>query len=240
VASVIMALIGVSYVFSIAIETFEYNRMQERLGYYKGQFLELKSTISALKTAEHEFKKLFSVKSKSEVLENMDFSDSGSIDIDELKAQIQKTVETVGEIKDYLSQQKDLYMATPKGWPAGGRVTSGFGPREHPVSGEEKFHSGLDVAAPPGTPVRVTADGVASFSGWSGSSGNLVVIEHGFGYSTFYAHNKMNTVRVGQVVKRGDVVAYVGSTGNTTGPHLHYEVWQNGRPVNPMSFIAGR
>ena len=98
----------------------------------------------------------------------------------------------------------------------------------------------MDISAAPGNPVTATADGIVSFSGWNGGSGNLVVIEHGFGYSTFYAHNKMTAVKVGQRVKKGDVIAYVGSTGNTTGPHLHYEVWKNGSPVNPKSFIEGR
>lgn len=235
---VLMSIIGVVYVFSVAVDAFEYHRMKERLGYYKGQFLDLKTTISALKKAETEFKRLFSLKSKEDVLENLNSSDSGSVDMEVLRSQIRKTVETVSEIKDYLSQQRDVYMATPKGWPVSGRITSGYSSRVHPITGEPDFHAGLDIAAPPDTPVRVTADGVVSFSAWSGISGNMVVIEHGFGYSTFYAHNKRNNVRVGQRVARGDVIAYLGSTGGATGPHLHYEVWKNGSPVNPGVFLA--
>src|SRR3990172_4311149 len=96
------------------------------------------------------------------------------------------------------------------------------------------------IGAGPGHPVISTADGIVSFSGWSGGGGNVVVVEHGFGFSTFYAHNKMNIVRVGQRVKRGDVIAYVGSTGNATGPHVHYEIWKNGRSVNPKPYVEER
>jgi len=238
--SILLWLIGTVYVFSIAVDKLEYYRMQEKVQYYSSQFTEMKSTMSALKKAESEFRKLFSLKSKEKVLENVDTSDSGSIDMEALKQQIKKTVEDVGDIRDYLSQQRDLFMATPKGWPIVGNVTSPYGKRRHPITGKDDFHSGMDISAAPGNPVRATADGIVSFSGWNGGSGNLVVIEHGFGFSTFYAHNKMTAVKVGQRVKKGDVVSYVGSTGNTTGPHLHYEVWKNGSPVNPKSFIEGR
>ena len=239
-ASAIFWTIGSVYVLSVAIDTLEYYRMKQKLHYYSGHFLELKSTIMTLKKAEKEFKKLFSLKSKEEVLKNLDTTDSGSIDVENLKQQIKMTVETVGEIRDYLSKQRDLYKSTPRGWPVEGRITSPHGRREHPKSGDDEFHSGVDIAADPGMPVRATADGIVSFSGWSGGSGNLVVIEHGFRFSTFYAHNKMVSVKVGQKVKRGDIICYTGSTGNSTGPHLHYEVWREGRPVNPGSYLEGR
>lgn len=236
--SALMCIVGTVYVFSIAVEAFEYESMKGKLSYYKGQLTELRSTITALKSAENQFRKLFSLKSKEEVLENLDSSDRGSLDdVEALKAQIRDTVETVGDIKDYLSQQKDLYLATPRGWPVIGRVTSSFGERIHPISGSPDFHQGLDVSAPPGAPVRATAEGIVSFAGWGSGNGNLVVIEHGFGYSSFYAHNKSIAVAVGQRVKRGDVIAYLGSTGNTTGPHLHYEVWKDGKALNPAAFI---
>jgi len=238
--SIILCLIGTGYLFSIAIDAFEYNRMQQKLEYYSGQFIEMKTTMSALKKAEAEFRKLFALRSKEKILENIDTSDSGAIDMEALKGQIKKTVEAVGDIRDYLSQQRDVYMATPKGWPVHGNITSPYGYRQHPITGARDFHGAIDISANPGNPVTATADGIVSFSGWNGGSGNLVVIEHGFGFSTLYAHNKMNAVKVGQKVKRGDIISYIGSTGNTTGPHLHYEVWKNGSPVNPKSFIEGR
>lgn len=238
--SIILWCFGTVYVISIAVDTFEYYKMKEKLNYYSQQFLELNATISALKKAENEFKRLFSLGSKEKVLEHIDTSDSGSIDIENLKQQIKITVETVGEIKDYLHVQRDIYIATPKGFPVRGNISSNYGRREHPGSGENEFHSGVDISTSPGNPVSATADGIVSFSGWSGGSGNLVVLEHGYGFSTFYAHNRINTVKVGQKVRGGDVISYVGSTGNSTGPHVHYEIWKDGRHVNPQKYIEGK
>lgn len=237
VVSIIFWLIGTVYVFSVAVNAFEYRKMKETLNYYTSQFTEVKSTMSALRKAESEFSRLFSLKSREKVLEDLDTTDMGSIDVETLKLEIKKTFETVGDIRDYLSQQRDLYMATPKGWPVEGHITSSFGWRVHPKNGEEDFHAGIDIGTSPGSPLRATADGIVSFSGWNGGNGNLVVIEHGFGFSTFYAHNKMNAVKVGQRVKRGDVIAYIGTTGNTTGPHVHYAVWKDGAAVNPKKYI---
>lgn len=244
ITSVILWLVGSIYVISIAVDTVRYHDMESKLKFYTAQFSELASTISTLKRAEAELKRLLSLGSKEKILENVDtrvnIHDAGSLNIELLKEQIKKTVEEVGAIQDFLRQQKDIYMATPKGWPIIGRVTSYFGQRENPIHGKEEFHSGVDISANSGTPIKATADGVVSFSGWIAGNGNLVVIEHGFGYSTLYAHNRLNVVKVGQKVKRGDIIAYVGSTGNATGPHLHYEVWHNGKAVNPMTFIKGK
>ncbi|MDA8083687.1 MAG: M23 family metallopeptidase, partial [Nitrospiraceae bacterium] len=170
----------------------------------------------------------------------IDTSDSGSIDMENIKNQIKISMESIGEIKDYLGQQKNIYLSTPIGWPVAGHITSGFGERSDPRSGEPKFHSGLDIGAEPGSPVKATADGIVSFAGWSGGGGNLVVIEHGFGYSTYYAHNRLLAVKAGQKVRRGEIVSYVGSTGNSTGPHVHYEVWKEGRAIDPQKFLQGR
>jgi len=239
-ASIILWFIGMVYVFSVAIDAFEYNRMKERVNYYSGQFLEMKKTMISLNNAESEFRRLFSFKTKERVLESIDTSDNGSIDMESLKDQIKLTMESVGEIKDYLSQQRDLYVSTPRGWPVVGRISSPYGYREHPKTEASDFHSGMDIAADPGLSVKATADGIVSFAGWSGGSGNLVALEHGFGFSTFYAHNKRVIVKVGQKIKRGDVISYVGSTGNSTGPHLHYEVWKEGKALNPLNFIERR
>ncbi|HAM49977.1 MAG TPA: hypothetical protein DCP92_04520 [Nitrospiraceae bacterium] len=240
VFSVAMWIVGTLYVLSVGVNAVEYRLMKNKLNYYSGQFVELKATMTGLQRAESEFGRLFSLGTKEKILEDVHPSDSGSIDIEALREQIKNTVQTVTEIKDYLRQQKDIYLATPKGWPVTGKITSPYGRRENPVNGEDEFHSGIDISVEPGTPVHATADGVVNFSGWAGGSGNLVGIEHGFGYSTFYAHNQTIAVRVGQRVKRGDTVAYSGSTGNSTGPHCHYEIWKDGRYVNPKQFVEGR
>jgi murein DD-endopeptidase MepM/ murein hydrolase activator NlpD len=238
--SIVLCCFGIIYILSIAVDTFEYYRMKDKLNYYSQQFLELNSTILALKSAESEFKKLFSLGSKEKVLENMNTSDSGTLDMENLKKQITKTVETVGEIKDYLHIQRDIYISTPKGFPVKGSISSPYGERKNPETGKGEFHSGIDISTNPGTPVHATADGIVSFSGWNGGSGNLVVIEHGHGFSTFYAHNRLILVKVGQKIKRGDVISYAGSTGNSTGPHVHYEIWKDGNNVNPQKYIGGK
>ncbi len=228
------------YIAKIAVQTEQYYEMKEKLGFYSTQFTELRTTIDALKKAEFDFRKIFALGGKDDILENLDTSDTGSIDMEMVKKQIQKTMESVANIRDYLSEQRDVYMATPKGWPVpGGYISSKFGYRIHPKRKTKEFHTALDIATKPGAPVMATADGIISYSGWSGANGNLVVIEHGFGYSTVYAHNKKIVASVGQKVKRGDVIAYVGSTGRSTGPHVHYEVWIDRKPVNPKTYIGG-
>ncbi len=227
-----------AFIISVGVTTKEYYELKDQLDFYKDQFRDLTTTIQSLKKAESRFKRLFSLETKEEILESLDATDFGSLDMELLKRQIERTMDTVGEIRDYLRQQRDLYFATPMGMPVDdGYISSTFGWRKHPKTGKRLFHTGLDIAAWPGTPVRATADGIVSFAGWSGGSGRLVVIEHGFGYTTCYAHNRKIIVKVGQKVKRGDIIAYVGSTGNTTGPHVHYEVWIDKKPVNPKSYL---
>jgi murein DD-endopeptidase MepM/ murein hydrolase activator NlpD len=239
--SIILWFIGSIYVSSIAIDALEYHRMKSTLNYYTAQFSEMKATMIMLKSAETQFKSLLSRGGKKEILENIDtkttLSDTGSLDMDALKEQIKKTAESVVSIKEYLQEQRDIYVSTPRGWPVVGPITSPFGERDAPFGGGRQFHTGIDISVPSGTPVKATADGVISFAGWDAGSGNLVVIEHGAGYSTFYAHNSSIAVKVAQQIKRGDVVSYSGSTGNSTGPHVHYEVWQQGKAVNPKGFL---
>jgi len=121
-----------------------------------------------------------------------------------------------------------------------GRGASPYGKREDPIAKITNFHSGIDISASSGTPIRATADGVVSYSGWTLQSGYVVILEHGFNFSTVSAHNNKNAVRVGQKMKRGDLLGYVGSTGQSTGPHVHYEIWEKGKNVNPQKFLQGR
>jgi murein DD-endopeptidase MepM/ murein hydrolase activator NlpD len=119
----------------------------------------------------------------------------------------------------------------------GGRWTSGFGPRRDPKGRGRSMHNGLDIAAPRGTPVYATADGIVTFAGRQRGYGRLVKIRHAFGFETFYAHNNRARVKVGQRVSRGDRIADVGSTGRSTGNHVHYEIRIDNEPVNPVKFI---
>jgi murein DD-endopeptidase MepM/ murein hydrolase activator NlpD len=120
------------------------------------------------------------------------------------------------------------------GLPVGGRITSRFGYRIHPVLHVRRLHTGVDIACPTGTPVHAAADGVVVLAGWYGAYGNAVVLDHGGNVSTLYGHNCRLCVSMGQRVTKGQVIAYSGSTGWSTGPHVHYEKRVNGRPVNPL------
>lgn len=119
--------------------------------------------------------------------------------------------------------------------PVQGRLTSGFGERFHPILGYVRFHSGVDLAASPGTPIVAAADGRVISAGWHGGYGEQVALAHADGLETSYGHMSRIAAQVGQVVRKGEVIGWVGSTGLSTGPHLHFEVTKNGRPVNPMA-----
>ena len=122
--------------------------------------------------------------------------------------------------------------------PVEGQHTSGFGMRMHPIDHEERLHSGMDIAAPAGTPIQAAAAGQVVFSGTQAGYGNVVVIQHEEGYSTLYAHNTANLVSVGTTVSQGQPIATVGSTGRSTGPHLHFEVRKDGKRLDPVQFFA--
>ena len=116
------------------------------------------------------------------------------------------------------------------------RVASGFGVRIDPVYHVRKFHQGMDFTAPIGTEIFATGNATVKFTGWKQGYGNTVVLDHGFGYETLYAHLYKSLVRTGQKVRRSDIIALVGNTGKSTGPHLHYEVRLNGKPVDPRNY----
>ncbi len=137
------------------------------------------------------------------------------------------------ELKSRISEQKNM----PCIMPAAGVVTSGFGYRRDPVYGGWRFHEGIDISGPPGTPIVAAAAGTVLSAGWDKGYGLAVEIDHGKGVTTYYAHCSRLAVSPGMQVKRGEVIAYTGSTGKATGPHLHYEVRVNGIPRNPEKYI---
>jgi murein DD-endopeptidase MepM/ murein hydrolase activator NlpD len=126
----------------------------------------------------------------------------------------------------------------PLGYPVYGKITSHIGWRKNPFGGGYEFHSGIDIDAPQGSKVRATADGVVVLAGWYGDYGKTVIIRHPSGYLTLYAHLSHIDVKERQKVKAGDVVGRVGSTGRSTGPHLHYEVIRDNKPIDPSVFLA--
>ena len=122
-------------------------------------------------------------------------------------------------------------------WPVSGEITSPFGWRTHPIFGTQRFHSGLDIGADYGVPIVAAQSGVVIEAGWIGGYGNTVMIDHGGGIVSLYGHNQSLAVDVGQTVSQGQVISYCGSTGNSTGPHCHFEVRLNGEPVSPYDYL---
>jgi murein DD-endopeptidase MepM/ murein hydrolase activator NlpD len=171
-----------------------------------------------------------------------------------MAAAIRSPEDTFGVLRDMLGtlerslsvvrvdveQRAELADATPSIWPALGWLTSGFGLRADPFNGRADTHTGLDISADRGDRVYATASGIVERAGWAGEYGNLVVVSHAFGLSTRYAHLSRVAVSAGATVKRGDIIGYVGATGRATSSHLHYEVWANGRPVNPLRLLVGK
>jgi murein DD-endopeptidase MepM/ murein hydrolase activator NlpD len=151
-------------------------------------------------------------------------------------------VKSFGAIENMVKNKEKLLAAIPSIQPISNRtlnrVSSGFGYRIDPVYKDRRLHPGLDFTAPVGTPIYAAADGVVKDAGFNtGGYGNRVVVNHGFGYETLYAHMVRIKARVGTKVKRGEVIGYVGSTGKSTGPHLHYEVHKNGIQLDPIYFF---
>ncbi|MGC8917417.1 MAG: peptidoglycan DD-metalloendopeptidase family protein [Thermoanaerobaculum sp.] len=143
----------------------------------------------------------------------------------------------LGAVEQRLSEQQMLLSHTPTIAPVVGVITDGFGPRIDPITRQAAFHDGLDISAAFGTPVKAPADGLVVFAGREAGYGQMVKINHGYGFVTVFGHLDRILVKEGQRVKRGEPIGRVGMTGRTTGPHLHYEVWKDGEKQNPLHFI---
>jgi murein DD-endopeptidase MepM/ murein hydrolase activator NlpD len=154
-----------------------------------------------------------------------------------LETEASRQEQSLRELQEYFDDQRSLLASTPSIWPTRGWVTSDFGTRIDPYTAERKMHQGMDIATPHGQPIFTPSDGTVVFAGAENGYGKVLVVDHGYGVKTRYAHLSEIHVRLGQRVNRGDKVAAVGNTGRSTGPHLHYEVRVNGIPENPRKFI---
>jgi len=141
------------------------------------------------------------------------------------------------ELKGFLESKRARLSCTPAIWPVRGWLTGGFGYRRSPFTGYKQLHEGLDIATAPMTPIVAPANGTVVYSGFMAGWGNVLILNHGYGYRTFFAHTSRNLASPGKKMKRGEAIACVGSTGNSTGPHLHYEVHVNGVPQDPLKYI---
>ncbi len=158
-------------------------------------------------------------------------------DLERMKGRVETQEQGFSELVSYLEDRRSLLASTPSIWPVRGWTTSGFRRRNDPFTQNLVWHRGLDISTAMGTPVIAPADGVVTYTGRKVDFGNIVSLDHGYGYLTRYGHNSRVLVRAGQQVRRGQVIALVGNTGKSTGPHLHYEVLRNGVPVNPQDYI---
>lgn len=184
------------------------------------------------------------------LIRDLDFSlnDDLSVSTEDLSEESMETITNMIElekdnydnlIKEVEDQLKFL-ESKPDMWPVSGTITSKFGYRIHPISKTRQFHKGLDIANDSGTDIMAAGSGIVTYSGWNGGYGRVIIISHGYGYKTVYAHNQQNLVKVGDKVKKGEVIAKLGSSGVSTGPHVHFEVIFNGNQIDPLEILSDK
>jgi len=158
-------------------------------------------------------------------------------ELDRMRGELAGLEEKSRVLERFYEQNNLMLASTPSIWPVRGYFSSSFGIRNDPFTGEREMHYGIDISTMAGRPVVATAEGIVLYASRRGTYGNIVVIDHKFGVMTRYAHLSGFDTRAGQKVKRGDVVGFVGNTGRSRAPHLHYEVWVQDRPVAPLDYI---
>jgi murein DD-endopeptidase MepM/ murein hydrolase activator NlpD len=164
-------------------------------------------------------------------------TDTMTKELDRLSREMDDRSKSFQELIDQLEAKRTILAATPTIWPVKGWLTAGFGHRRSPFTGQRQMHDGVDISNSIGTSIVAPAEGVVSYAGPLGGFGNVVSIDHGHKITTFYAHLQQHKVSRGQRVRRGDVIASLGTTGRVTGPHLHYEIQVNGAPVDPSKYV---
>ncbi len=164
-------------------------------------------------------------------------SDCLNRDLDRLIEEAAVREKSFRDLIEFLKKQKSILACTPSIWPVRGWVSSEFGTRRSPFTGHREFHRGIDIATDPGREIVASADGIVVSTGIDPNMVRFVHLNHSRGYSTFYGHLLRSVVHKGQVLRRGDIIGFVGDSGRSTGPHLHYTVLLNGMPVNPRKYL---
>lgn len=226
--------------------------------YFAKEMLQARQMADNLREMDRELRKMLGLKSKKAIIQ------SGGPTISELEritkylsekklsitpqefkqhvsaltSETQDLKKSFDESSNFIKNEKSRWSSTPCQWPCYGRITGGFGPRIHPIMGYKEIHLAIDIAADRGTPIKAPADGKVILADWQPGYGKLIVIEHGWGFMTRYGHCSKILVKRDQKIKRGQVIALVGSTGYATAPHLHYEIWKNGRAQNPKKYLT--
>jgi murein DD-endopeptidase MepM/ murein hydrolase activator NlpD len=155
----------------------------------------------------------------------------------EMELSVNALTDRSSQLEGFYADRNVLLASTPSVWPVRGYLSAGFGNRMDPFTGQRDFHTGIDISTPIGTKIHAPAEGVVVSCANKGGYGNTMIIDHGYGVVTRYGHLDGFNVKPGQRVRRGDVIAFVGDTGRSTGPHLHYEVWVRDQAQNPIHYI---
>jgi murein DD-endopeptidase MepM/ murein hydrolase activator NlpD len=218
--------------------------------YFKDKLEEISALESELQQLIGMFNQRTDLEVKTPTSRSGDFSNNASQDVsilddlsnwsteDVLSDQIAEQIDAYSSLAGELENQFDFLEAKPDMMPVSGIITSKFGNRRDPISRRISFHKGIDIANSSGTQIHAAGSGVVTFSGWSGTYGRVIVISHGYGYKSVYAHNSKNLVEVGDHVAKGDVIGKLGSSGKSTGPHTHFEVHFEGVQIDPLTVLV--
>lgn len=242
----------------LTLQLEEISRQRHQIQFFASEINRLKSSMLAFGQFERKIRIISNIEATSEtsslfgiggpIPADMEVNVPVDESHDELLREMHTQLKQVDEatmaqrhgfmaLLDYLEDQRSLLSSTPSIWPTNGWISSGFGYRQSPFTGLREFHKGIDIAAVNGQAIFATGDGLITFAGPKGSMGNMIVIDHGHGMATRYGHLKTLSKKQGDKLKRGDVIGFIGLSGRTTGPHLHYEVLVNGIPAKPRAYI---
>ena len=236
--------------------------MKIRMLFFADQIKKSKEMLSQVKQNDDHIRSLLAMDSKRIIIENglgsggptsvessaLAMLLSGKIDninyqemskqTFELLEEYKASMKSYSEVINHISKQREMFRYTPSIWPCKGIISSPYGIRFHPIFNTKFFHPAIDIANKKNTPIVATADGVVAFSGWMRGYGNVIAIEHGQKYRTVYAHLAKSLVKKGEFVNKGQEIAKMGNTGRSTGPHVHYELHLNKRPINPRKYLS--
>jgi murein DD-endopeptidase MepM/ murein hydrolase activator NlpD len=216
-------------------------QQQQEISSFSDKTNKVSRAVNELVQRDNELRKLLGLKTKeSKIKLSTDIPSTEvktkkvSLQLEEIDALLAERRSSLEELKSWVGEVMSHFASTPSIWPIHGRIASFMGYRSYPWRG---YHAGIDIDAPYGSAARATADGIVTYTGWRRGYGKIVEISHGRGVTTLYAHNSGFAVRVGQKVKKGQIICYIGMTGWTTGPHLHYEVRRWGIAYNPVAYL---